>query len=808
MKPPLVEELAAAILDGTAVDWTSVDSGAVQADRPVIEQLKAIAALRLVVRDGERVGTPEGVPDEWGHLKVLERIGTGAFGEVFRAWDTRLDREVALKLLPLEPTGPPASAIIEEGRLLARVRHPNVVTIYGAARIDGRIGLWMELVKGRTLEEALREGTRFTARDVTRIGVELCGAVAAVHVAGLLHRDIKAQNVMLADDGRVVLMDFGTGRELAASDTSVSGTPLYLAPELLAGGTASARSDLYSAGVLLYRLLTGSYPVQGRDLAALRRAHAARQRPGNPATPPPRQPYAGTDLPPRLRNVLARAIDPDPDRRYASADLMGRALSAPDRISVRRRVAYAIAASLALIAAGFAVWRFWPPAAVDPVIAVMPFKNLSSEPGSEDFVDGLTSEVIRNLAVIDGLQVRSQTSSFFFKDKPRDLRAIGEQLHANLIVEADVLRVGNRLRINAQLVPVDSDVPRWSKKFDRTLDDVFAIQDEISREIVNELRLNLGRGQRRYQTNLQAYELYLRARAVRAGRGEERGAPAAVKLFEQVIAMDPAFAPAYAGLASAYQAMSWNVGVFKDLDFVRPAAVRALELDPLLAEAHVAMGVAYTAERDWQNAAKSFENALRLNPNLTQIHTAYFDTLVLTGHKERALQLLEQAMTMDPLSLLVRRDLAFAQLLNGRFEDAIANLRTILATDPEFPSVLVLGRALMLAGRPEEAIGLWQRMPGQGNGWERWLARAYVMTGRQTELNRLIAAHAQDDDPYHHAIIYSGLRDKDRTFEALNRAADREDPRAPAFLFSPETEFLRGDPRLDALKKKLKLPVQ
>jgi predicted Zn-dependent protease len=163
---------------------------------------------------------------------------------------------------------------------------------------------------------------------------------------------------------------------------------------------------------------------------------------------------------------------------------------------------------------------------------------------------------------------------------------------------------------------------------------------------------------------------------------------------------------------------------------------------------------------------------------------------------------------MDPLSLLVRRDLAFAQLLNGRFEDAIANLRTILATDPEFPSVLVLGRALMLAGRPEEAIDLWKRRPGQGDGWERWLARAYVMTGRQTDLNRLIAAHAKDDDPYHHAIIYAGLRDKDRTIEALNRAADREDTRVPAFLFSPETEFLRGDPRLDALKTKLKLPVE
>ena len=816
MNSPLVDDVAGAILDGTPVDWNGVDSGADPSEQQVIAQLKTLAALRLAA-----IGTPVGVPyDEtsrhWGHLRVLERIGQGAFGEVFRAWDTRLDREVALKLLQAEDVkGRPAASaeapaakegrplptsIIEEGRLLARVRHPNVVTIYGAERIDGRIGLWMELVNGRTLEDAMRGGTRFTVTEVTRIGVELCGAVEAVHAAGLLHRDIKTQNVMVTEDGRPVLMDFGTGRERDASDASVSGTPLYLAPEVLAGGAATAQSDVYSVGVLLYHLLTGSYPVRASSLADLRRAHASRQHADLPDT--------GQAIPNRLRRVVARALDPNPARRYPSADALGGALAASAQAPSRRRL-FAIAAAAAVVVAAAAVWQFRPAAAIDPVIAVMPFKNLSSEPESDYFVDGLTSEVIRNLAVIDGLQVRSQTSSFFFKDRPRDLKAIGEQLKANLIVEADVLRVGNKLRINAQLVPIDSDVPLWSERFDRTLDDVFAIQDEISRAIVNKLRLTLGRGQRRYQTNLQAYELYLRAMAVRAGSGEERGIEAAVKLYQQVISIDPAFAPAYAGLASAYQAMMWNVGVFKKPELVRPAALRALQLDPLLAEAHVAMGVTHTAERDFENAVKSFENALKLNPNLTQAHTAYFDTLVLTGHKERALQLLERAMTMDPLSLTVRRDLAFAQFLNGRFEDAIANLRRVMTTDPEFPVSLVLARALMLAGRPEDAIDLWKRTSTSGpGGWERWLARAYAMTGRQTEVDRLIAAHGKDPDPYHLAIIYAGLDDKERTFDALNRAADRADARAPAFLFSPETEFLRGDPRLDALKRKLKLPVE
>jgi adenylate cyclase len=405
--------------------------------------------------------------------------------------------------------------------------------------------------------------------------------------------------------------------------------------------------------------------------------------------------------------------------------------------------------------------------------------------------------------MIDGLQVRSQTSSFSFKNQPRNVRSIGEQLNVGLIVEADVLRVGDDLRINAQLVQVAGDVPLWSERFTRRLEDVFAIQDEISRAIVNKLRLTLGRGQRRYETNLEAYQLYLRARAVRPGQGEGRGTEQAIKLFEQVIAIDPEFAPAYAGLAGADQSMAWNIAI-RPHPRMRPAAVRALELDPLLAEAHAAMGLTYTIERDWENATKSYERALELNPNLTQIHAGYSDTLVHMGQKGRALRLLEQAMTMDPLSLAVRRDLSFAQLLNGRYEEAIANARQVTAADPEFMSDLLEGRALMLAGRPEDAIAVWRSRP-VNRGWERWLARAYAMTGRTRELERLTAA-SRNETPYRQAIFYAGLGNKDRTFEALDKASDSEPIRTAAVLFFPEMNLLLGDPRRDALKKKLKLP--
>lgn len=814
-----VAELAHAILDGTPIDWAAAESSADAGAQPIIRELAVLAAVAALHHDRT---SPDAPAQRWGHLQLLEPIGRGAFGEVHRAWDTRLDREVALKLLPAgRESGQRASAIIHEGRLLARVRHPNVVTIYGAEQIGDQIGLWMEFVRGSTLQQILARHAVLTVAEVVDIGLELCRAVSAVHRAGLLHRDIKAHNVMRADDGRIVLMDFGAGRDAsdhAASD--LTGTPLYLAPEVLRGHPAGVRSDVYSLGVLLYHLVTGSYPVRGQTVRDIQQAYERGER--------VRVQTARRDVPAKLASIIERAIDLQPERRYQSADALEADLAGLKPHRKKLGLPSAVGVAAALIGVVLVAWEVGAqqlgsatrPSALlsgfgkvsldrhadpdyigQPVIAVLPLKNLSAEPDSGYFVDGLTDEIISNLAAIDGLTVRSRTSSFAFKDKPRNLRDIADQLGANLVVEGSVLRAGNRLRVNAQLIQVAGDMPLWSERFDRELEDVFGIQDEISRAIVNKLRLTLGRGQRRYHTNLDAYELYLKARAL-IDRRDVPNARTAAELFEQVIAKDSAFAPAHAGLATAYAFMSTpnrGIPVATAYPIMRPAAVKALQLDPLLAEAHAAMGWVHSYDRDWGHAETAFQQALELNPSLTQLATSYsISTLQPLGKHDEALRLLHAAWRNDPLSLDVQREIGEVQLQARRYEEAIETLQRVYAADPDFPFVtFYLARALMLAGRTAEAFPLLE--PGGP------VAKAHALTlmGQRAKAEKLADGL---DNPYTEALVYAVLGDKERAFDAVERVAASAPQRLGRLLMAPEMAVLYGDPRLAALRKQFGLP--
>jgi TolB-like protein/tetratricopeptide (TPR) repeat protein len=609
---------------------------------------------------------------------------------------------------------------------------------------------------------------------------------------------------------------------------------LYLAPEMLEGGEASVRTDVYGLGVLLYHLLTGAYPVQAGRFAELRDAHRRRARKALAA--------ARSGLPSGLIRTVERAAAHDSALRYETVDALARELAylTPRAAFVKRvRMATAAAAIAAVVWTGWevrgrqvdrtsptrAALAAWLPATTSdveavqqPVIAVLPLENLSAEPDSEYFADGLTEEIIQNLAGIDGLEVKSRTSSFAFKGRPRNVREVGEQLGVNLIVEGSVQRAGSRLKVIARLVQVAGDVPLWSDRWERdnTVRDIFAIQNEVSTGIVNKLRLKLGAGQRRYDTNIDTYNLYLRARAAVGKRGAQ--AQEAAQLFQQVIDRDPAFAPAHAGLADAYAFMSryvYGPSATSMLPRMRQAAKRSLELDELLAEGHAAMGLVDAREQDWSNAERSFQRAIELNPSLTQSYTNYsLETLLPLERTVEAEELLRVALRYDPVSLSVRRELALVLTCAGRYDEAIETLQQIHKVDPHFEFVdLHLARALTLAGRLPEALAAWEVWwsnirSSVGAETERpgsrfWMSSALVMAGRRAEVE---AMAAEPVHPFRLAVIHAALGDKDRTFDALDRAVVTVPHRVALILAYPEMALLRGDPRLTVLRRRLNLP--
>jgi adenylate cyclase len=461
---------------------------------------------------------------------------------------------------------------------------------------------------------------------------------------------------------------------------------------------------------------------------------------------------------------------------------------------------------LALVLAATGWW--WIKSAPIP-IAVLPLHNLSQDPSSDYFADGLTDEIIRNLSILDGLAVRSQTSSFAFKGKPRNVREAGQQLGVDYIIEGSVLRAGQQLRINAQLVRVRDDLPVWSGKFDRDLTDIFAIQEEISLGIVNRLRLKLGRGRRRYETSPEAYDLYLRARALPLQGALLQGYDESIGPLEEAIAKDPSFAPAYAGLAAAraFRTGQFRFDIADEASKMRAAAQKAIQLDPMLAEAHEALGMVYARDAQWDQSERSFRRAIELDPNrsMSYDHLAFF-LLWPLGRIEEALQQMRVAEKTDPLSLAVRHDLSYVLIQAGRYDEA-ADLCQKLPADRPSKS-LCLVRARLGQGRIGEAIQLLEPAFNQGveagSEIRGYLGYAYARAGRREEAEKLAAASPQN--PFNQAMIFAGLGDKDRALEALGRFLAAGPFRMGRALTFPELALLRGDLRVKALRKKVGLP--
>jgi TolB-like protein len=463
-----------------------------------------------------------------------------------------------------------------------------------------------------------------------------------------------------------------------------------------------------------------------------------------------------------------------------------------------------LAVACATLAIGGAVitWRHLSQSPEPIRIAVLPLENLSQDSSRDYFADGLTDELIRHLSIIEGLAVRSQTSSFAFQGRSRNVREAGRQLDVDFILEGSVLRAGKRLRVNVQLVRVHDDVPLWSGAYERDLADVFAIQDEISLSIVNSLRLQIGRGRRRYETSVDAYDWYLKGRALVVRSGLD-GVLQSVDPFEQAIARDPSFAPAYAGLAAAYAIRSIQFPLDHppdELARMRAAAEKAVRLDPLLAEAHEALALTYARDGRWGEAETSFRRAIALDPNRSPTYSDFALWLLdVVGRNEEALVQLRIAEKTDPLSPDVHLGLAVTLMSNGRYERAAAECVKMPAAD--LLSKQCLARTRLGEGRLDEAIQLLVNDPNpQSVGF---LGFAYARSGRREQAETLAGrssyANAQ-------ALIFAGLGDEDRTLEALDRMAALGAQRVGMYLNFPELAALRSDPRLSAFRTKVGLP--
>jgi adenylate cyclase len=478
----------------------------------------------------------------------------------------------------------------------------------------------------------------------------------------------------------------------------------------------------------------------------------------------------------------------------------------------RRRLRWEFAVALMGIAAATGIaWSSSHRQHAPISIAVLPLTTVSQNPGDEYFTDGLTDQIIQDLSIIDGLAVRSQTSSFALKGKPRDIREAGRLLNADYILEGSVLRAGPDLRINTQLIRARDDSPVWSGHYQRQLADVLAIQDEISHGIVNSLRLKLGRGRRRYEVSADVYDLYLRARSMSVERGLF-GVNNNIGRLEEVIGKDPSFAPAWADLAAAYALRSgqFRFDIPGELARMRAAAQKAVQLDPLLALAQYAQAMAYARDAQWEQAETSFRKAIELDPNRAEPHREYSMSLLLPlGRNAEALTQQRAAESADPLSPFGHFWMAYVLIADRRYNEAEPHCAP---AGPELAeSDECLGRVRLGQGRIDEAILIFEAAlkagltPGSDVRGE--LGYAYGRAGRREDALKFEAS-TPEINPFNHALIFAGLGDKDRTLEALDRAAKAGPIRIGRELSFPEMSFLRGDPRVALLRIKVGLPKE
>jgi TolB-like protein/Flp pilus assembly protein TadD/predicted Ser/Thr protein kinase len=786
-----LENLILALADDRDQDWVKAEKNAVDpAERSVIQQLGAIALIRNVLRSLEQDGVvppaepagmaPPGrrasaqpvkdgaVPPElasWGPLDVRGRIGRGTFGTVYRAREKSLDRDVALKLLHKVPAGAEKTV---EARLLARLNHPNVVRVFGVAKIGERIGFWMEFVRGRTLKEIQENLGPFSAQEAILFGLELCRALAAVHQAGLLHCDVKAQNVMREAGGRVVLMDFGAAVLMsvgARRGRSTAGTPCYLAPEVLQGGDATVQSDLYSLGVLLYYLVTGDYPVTGPTLQAVSDAHANRQR------------RLLRDVRADLPDAFVRAVEDAtavlPENRPESAgameSLLARAAGRSESSATSRR--------------HLALQR-------ERSIAVLPFVDLSPGKSLDFFCTGIAEEIIDALARIPGLRVVACGSAFAFEGRLGDDRHVGSTLKVDTVLRGSVRISGGKVRVIPRLMDAVDGGQLWSQRFDRELGDVLVIQEEIARAAANALGVRLHQDRAgdipfalaAGTRDVATYMMYLKGRHYWNQRSEASLMKSEL-YFKAAVERDSGYAEAYAGLAETYTTLALYGAATPDeiMPKAKAAADRAIELADTLSSPYATSGcIAAVYDWRWSDAERLYRRAIELNPDDPAAHHWYaINYLVPLQRFDEASNELRKAADADPFSMPIRVSVGLLRYFAHRFADAERELRDSLELDAGSGTArLFLGLTLVELKRHDEAIHELETAIQLAPSPEKTAALGYALArsgavgkARRTLRALTTLAKARYVSPSLTAQVHTALGETVPALQALERAS-------------------------------------
>jgi serine/threonine-protein kinase len=748
-----------------------------------------------------------------GPYEVVELLSAGSMGEVYRARDTRLGRQVAVKVLPaaLADDRDRLDRFEREAQAAGALNHPNIVAVFDVGRDAGISFVVSELVDGMTLRDRARSGPLGQGAALDYAAQIACG-LGAAHISGIVHRDLKPDNVMVTRDGRVKIVDFGiakiqasfeSGRDGPSGATmsrtlpgTLVGTVAYMSPEQVRGEDVDHRSDIFSLGVILYELLSGRHPFGGPTVAdtisAILRDEAA--------------PLRDVDKP--VEAIVRRALDKSREARFQSALEMAEAIDAFARPRGGARGVYSTPPDDATRAAR--------------TIAVLPFLNVNSEPESEYFSDGLTEELIQALTRVNGLQVVAWHSASQMKGRGQDAQAIGRELKVTTVLAGSVRKAGDRVRIAVRLVEVASGYFLWSETYDRQVQDVFAIQEEIARAIVGTLTETLV-GIRvpavsvRGPGNLEAYNLYLKGRFFWNKRTSD-GLHRSVELFQRAVAADEDFALAHAGLADAYCLLA-DYGLAHPTDAMpraRAAALHALELDPRSAEAHVSFGlIRCVYDWEWLEGEALFRRALELNPGYATAHHWFgVDVLAMLGRFDEAAEHLQRAGRLDPLSLIIHEGKAYLLTMTRRYDEAIAAYQGLVELEPTFYKAYTsMGRAYIHKGMYPEAIEMLQKgraLAGDIPSILGALGQVYALAGDRSEARQVLGQLEEISTRQHvpsttFALVNAGLAEYGRALDWLERGCAQHELPLTALKVHPGYDALRDQPRFAALLRRMRL---